>query len=269
MIPDAPQRGRSQSPAIEFCGDDELGYLRSRTRFIPGEGLTLDEAYRVAHLPLVAPQHPRVIARREGSGYEMGRHERIFSLVLPIPGQALRRSAAYRTLAREVAASPFARKIAWTVLKQRQNKLHATICGSLSVGETPPVLDAGKRRELARLGPVQVELRGLFSGNVNLGRLYLRAYPERRHGSNMFQRIQKLLGRPETDLYVVGLYSLIDDLRADESSALAEMVERWWDKKILRFQADALWLLGARDDLVLDSAVAETIRLDQPAERRY
>jgi hypothetical protein len=268
MIPDAPQRPRSRSPAIELCGDGELGYLRSRTRFIRSEGLTLDDAYRLAHLPLVAPQHPRVIPRREGSAYEMGRHERIFSLVLPIPGQALRRSAAYRALKSEVAASPFARKIAWTILKQRQDKLHATICGSLSVGETP-VLDAAARQELARLGPVEVELRGLFSGNVNLGRLYLRAYPERRDGFNMFQRIQKLLGRPETDIFVVGLYGLIDDLGADESSALADMVERWWDKKILRFQADALWLLGASDDLVLDSAIAETIRLDQPAECRY
>ena len=49
---------------IQFCSDDELGFERSRTRFPCGEGLTLDETYRLAHLPLVAPDHPRVIARR-------------------------------------------------------------------------------------------------------------------------------------------------------------------------------------------------------------
>jgi hypothetical protein len=47
---------------IDFCPDNELGYERSRTRFIPGAGLTLDEAYRLAHLPLAAPDHPRIIA---------------------------------------------------------------------------------------------------------------------------------------------------------------------------------------------------------------
>ena len=70
-------------PATVFCSDTDLGYERSRTRFEVGEGLTLDETYRLAHLPLVAPDHPRIIERREGSSYVMGRHERVFSLVLP------------------------------------------------------------------------------------------------------------------------------------------------------------------------------------------
>jgi hypothetical protein len=245
----------------EFCGDGELGYLRSRTGFQEGERMGLDEAYRLAHLPLVAPRHLRIIARREGSGYEMGRHERVFSLVLPVPWEALRGSPAHLELESEIAAQPFARKLAWNILKQRRDKLHMTICGRLATGDIPPVFEAKALGELAGLGPLQVELRGLFSGNVNLGRLYLRAYPERRDGINMFRHIQKLLGRPETDLYVVGLYNLIDDLDAQEASALAALIERWWDRPILRFQADSLWILGAKDDLVLDSAVAGTVRL--------
>jgi hypothetical protein len=245
----------------EFCGDGELGYLRSRTRFSAEKGLGLDEAYRLAHLPLVAAQHPRTIARREGSGYEMGRHERVFSLVLPVPWEALRGSTAYRELESEFAAQNFAHKLAWDLLDRRGDKLHATICGRLGTGDIPPVFEAKALGELAGLGPLQVELRGLFSGNVNLGRLYLRAYPERRDGINMFRHIQKLLGRPETDLYVVGLHNLIDDLDAQEASALAALIERWWDRSILRFEADSLWILGAKDDLVLDSAVAGTVRL--------
>ena len=74
----------SSSPTIVFCPDAELGYERSRTRFETGEGLALDETYRLAHLPLVAPGHPRVIESREGTSYVMGRHERVFSLVLPV-----------------------------------------------------------------------------------------------------------------------------------------------------------------------------------------
>ncbi len=38
---------RTTAP-IEFCTEGELGYERSRTRFIPGEGIAFDEAYRLA-----------------------------------------------------------------------------------------------------------------------------------------------------------------------------------------------------------------------------
>jgi hypothetical protein len=245
---------------IAFCEDAELGYERSRTRFQPGEGLALDDTYRLAHLPLVAPDHPRVIRTREGSSYVMGRHERVFSLVLPVPADALLRSPAYGGLNDEMKAAPFSGKVAWDVVGRREDKLHATICGSLSTG-LPPVLEQNRLQELARFGPISVELRGLFSGNVNRGRLYLRAYPESRSGENVFRQMQRSLGCRETDLYVVGLYNLTDDLDAAETAALASLIDRWWDRTILRFEVDHLWLMGASDDLVLDSAVEETIPL--------
>ncbi|HEX8166397.1 MAG TPA: hypothetical protein VF601_11495 [Beijerinckiaceae bacterium] len=247
-------------PGPAFCTDDELGYLRSRTRFKPGAGLALDEAYRLAHLPLVAPRHPGVVPRRDGASYEMGRHPRMFSLVLPVPADALERSPAYRELDRDLRAAPFAGKIAWDLVGRRRDRLHATVCGSLGVG-APPAIGDPERRALAGAGPVAVELRGLFSGNVNVGRLYLKVYPERRDGRNVLRDIQRLLGRPETDLYVVGLHNLLDDLGPAEAAALANLIESWWDRPILRFSADRLWLLGAMDDLVLDAAVADIVRL--------
>jgi hypothetical protein len=246
---------------VPLCRDDELDYIANRTKFEQGRGLLLDEAYRLAHLPLVAPDHPRVIARREGRSYEMGRHEPVFSLVLPIADALLRRSPAYLALEAELKASLLAPKIAWNIVERRRHKLHATICGSLAAGETPPVLDAAQRAALRRLGPVTVELRGLFSGNVNRGRLYLRAYPEKRDGLNVFHRIQQVLGRRVTGLYVVGVYNLTDDLDASECSILSELLARWWDRSIVRFRAEALWLLGANDDLVLDSETAEIVPL--------
>jgi len=246
--------------AVRFCADSELGYERSRTRFQAGEGLALDETYRLAHLPLVAPAHPRVIRTREGTSYDMGRHEPVFSLVLPVFADLLFQSPAYRELDREVRAAPFAGKIAWDVVERRRDKLHATICGSLSTG-APPLLDPQRLQELRGLGPVRVELRGLFSGSVNLGRLYLRAYPESRNGENVFRRIQRSLGCRETDLYVVGLYNMTDDLDAGEAAALASLIERWWSRSILRFTVDHLWLTGARDDLVLDSTIVASVPL--------
>ena len=245
---------------ILFCPDAELGFERSRTCFQSGEGLTLDETYRLAHLPLVAPDHPRIIATREGSSYVMGRHERVFSLVLPVPGDALAQALAYRDLDEAMRAAPFAGKIAWSLLDRRRSKLHATICGSLSTGE-PPTLDRSRLRDLKGVGPITVELRGLFSGNVNRGRLYLRAYPESRKGENVFRQIQRSLGCRETDLYVVGLYNMTDDLDPPEAAALASLIDRWWDRPILRYEIDHLWLMGATDDLVLDSVIAETVSL--------
>ena len=244
-----------------FCPDSELGYLRSRTRFASGEKLLLDEAYRLAHLPLVAPDHSDVIPSRPDATYRMGRHERIFSLVLPVPPDVLETSADYRELEAELRRSPFAHKIAWELLARRRARLHATICGSLSKGVPYRVSD-DERAALKRLGSLRVELRGLFSGNVNVGRLYLRVYPERRGGANTLRQIQRTLGRPETDLYLVGLYNFTEHLEATEAEELRDIIARWWDRPILTLEVNCLWNLGASDDLVLDSLIEDVIPLD-------
>jgi hypothetical protein len=187
-----------------------------------------------------------VIASRPGTDYAMGRHGKTVSLALPVPDVD-------RLLEAELRATPFAGKIAWDIIPRRRGKLHATLCGA------PVVLDAAQRAALAAIGPIGVELRGLFSGSVNHGRLYLRVYPEKRGGENQLARIQRLLGRRETGLYLVGLHNLTDDLDAEEAAALAALIERWWERPILRWQVESLWLLEAWDDLVLDGRIGETV----------
>ncbi len=250
----------SQTNPVRFCDDTELGYQRSRTPFAAGDALTLDEPYRLAHLPLVAPAHPGVIARQEGRFYEWGRHPAVFSLVLPIDEAQLAASAPFARLDSQMRRAPFARKIAWDIVPRRADRLHATLCGTLSTGEAP-VIDPSVVEALSHVGPFQVELRGVFSGNVNRGRLYLRAYPERRGGTNPIHAIQAAFGRQPGDLYLVGLYNLIDDLDLAETAALAALIARWWDEPLLRFEATALWVLGACDDLVLDAQVAQVLPL--------
>jgi len=230
-----------------------LGYTAGRTRFADGQGFALDEPYRLAHLPLVAPDHPKVIARKDGTPYERGRHPRVVSLALPVPGASLEEQPAYRTLEAELRASALGPKIAWEVVARRRDKLHATLCGA-PIGTDPRVA-------LAAFGPVTVELRGLFSGAFNHGRLYLRVYPERRDGGDALRLLQRRLGCRETGLYLVGLLNLIDDLDPAETAALQAVIARWWDRPFLRWQVDALWLLGACDDLVLDGGVEETVPL--------
>jgi hypothetical protein len=241
-----------------FCDDSELGYRRSLTDFsVP---LTLDDSYRLAHLPLVAPNHPRVIPRVEGKFYERARHPLVFSLVLPVRDEALRGSAAFLALEAEIKAAPFAAKIAWDILPRRKDRLHATVCGSLRTGAEPTIADE-TRRALRATSPFAVELRGLFSGNVNRGRLYLAAYPEKRDGVNMLHAVQQAFGRSPGDLWLVGLYNLTDDLDAGETAALADIVMRWRDRPLLRLEATAFEILGACDDLVLDSLVEEVLPL--------
>jgi hypothetical protein len=122
-------------------------------------------------------------------------------------------------------------------------------------------LTLDQRSALAAVGPVQVEVRGLFSGNVNVGRLYLRVYPECRDGRNVFHRIQGIFGRPETDLYVMGLYNLADDLSPIETDALADLIDRWWERPILRDEVTHLSMIWSTDSLVLDGGVSEQLPL--------
>jgi hypothetical protein len=167
---------------------------------------------------------------------------------MPVPDVALPFQA-------ELETAPFAAKIAWEIAERRRGRLHATLCAA------PVVLDDARRRALRDIGPITVELRGLFSGNINLGRLYLRVYPEKRDGENLLGRVQRIFGKRESGLHLVGLHNLTDDLDAHEAAALADLIVRWWDRPILRWQVEALWLLAAQDDLVLDGGVEETISL--------
>jgi hypothetical protein len=248
------------SPPLDFLGDDELGYVRSRTRFSDGAGLALDESYRLTHLPLVAPDHPRIIAADAKSGYAMGRHPLTYSLVVPVPGAALQQSPAYRELDAELRRMPFAHKIAWDILPLRRDKLHATICARLSIGEPPHIADS-IRRELSRIGTIELELRGLFSGNHNVGRLYFRLYPPRNGDANIIKLIQRRCGHRETDLYLAGIYNFTDDLDAREAFALKAIIDAWWERPLLRYRVDHLWVTATMDTLVLDGGIAESVSL--------
>jgi hypothetical protein len=250
----------TEGASFRTVSDDDLGYERSRTAFTPGQVLELDENYRLAHLPFVAPAHPGVIPRVVGKGYEMGRHAEAFSLVLPINPDALEASPAYGELVADIQAQGFASKIAWDIATRRRKRLHATLCGGWARSNLPET----ERNILTQQKNFGVELRGLFSGNINLGRLYLKLYPEERGGENCIGKLQQALGQRETGLYVVGLFNLVDDLDALETAELAALIDRWWDRPLLRFEARELWLLGARDDLVLDSRIVERISLRAP-----
>ncbi len=243
---------------MPFVTDENLAYRASETQFPPGSILRFDEAYRRAHLPLVAPDHPDVIREDLARGYAMGRHEMRWSLVVPVSWDALSASPAFQALEAELRASPLAGKIAWDIEAKRRNVLHATLCGGLGEG---PVPDASQwRAALRKVPPFSAMLRGLFSGNVNLGRFYLKLYPEDRDG-NAAKTTQRAFGRPETALYLMGWHMLVEHLDETETAWFAGCLARWRDRDILRLEVTELHLMGVRDDLALDSEVAERLPL--------
>jgi len=240
-----------------FAVDAEMPYAAARTRFPDGEGLRLDEPYRRAHLPLIAPGHPDVIA--EGGGYRMGVHAPGFSLVLPVDAGALAESPAYRALEAALMASPFAAKIAWDLLPKRATRLHATVCGGLEAPEGR--LSEPQRVALEGIPAIPYELRGLFSGNRNIGRLYLAVYPAMRQGEPAFAAVQRVLGCQPNAMILMGQFNLADHLDAGEAMALAGLLDTFRDTLFLTATAQELRVLRSVDDLVLDAAYTDRIRL--------
>lgn len=240
-----------------FALDTEMPYAAARTRFPAGEGLRLDEPYRRAHLPLLAPGHPDVIS--EGNGYRMGVHAAGSSLVLPVEADALAESPAYRDLEAALKAAPFAAKIAWDLLPKRAARLHATIAGALDVAEGR--LPEPQRAALQGIPAIPFELRGLFSGNRNLGRLYLAVYPAMRRGEPAFAAVQRALGRAPNAMILMGQFNLVDHLDAGEAVALAGLLDAFRETLFLTATARELRVLRSADDLVLDAAYTDQIPL--------
>ncbi len=243
-----------------FVPDTALDYDDQMTRFPSGEALRLDPAYRRAHLPLVAPEHPDIIAEAPEQGYRMGRHETSWSLVLPVPWNALAASPGFRTIDQGLRDGPLAPKICWTSFDARKAVLHATLCSTLATGDPYPANPAW-RDALAGMAPFAVDLRGLFSGSINRGRLYLKVYPEMRNGENCIHAVQRAFGRRQTALYVAGIYNLTDHLDTKETAWLAAFLAQHRDTPLATLTVETLWMQGVRDDLALDSEVAEIIRL--------
>ena len=128
--------------------------------------------------------------------------------------------------------------------------------------ESRPCLIDMQRQELAELGPIHVELRGLFSGSVNRGRLYLRAYPESRKGENVFRQHSAQPGLPR-DRSLCGRPLQPDGRSRCRGGGGARLPDRplVGSARSCSSTVDHLWLMGACDDLVLDSAIAETVSL--------
>lgn len=237
--------------ARAFCADTDLRYEASRHRFVPGEDFALGEDYRLAHLPLVDPAHPKIIASVPGKDYDRGyyatpRH----ALAVHVATETLLASAVYRALDADLRGRAAAKKIAWTTQEKRRDVLHATIAGPVDAQGADAYSRAGNAW-LARAGNAAIRLGGPFVGNRNHGRIYLPVYPEKRDGLDMYADLQRAVGARESGFYAIGLWHLADDLDAVEAASLAAWLDRWRAETVAILDDPRLGILTTTDDQAL------------------
>lgn len=244
---------------MKFCDDTVMAYDASRRILGPGEALTFDDAYRLAHLPLVAPGHPEIIAGKDGTDYRYGRYDTPrHSLVVPVDAEALGRAGEFQAFEAELRSFSFSDKIAWQLGRERAGKLHATIVGGLSEPDIARCVEAAAAT-LAPLGALSLRIGGAFLGRINTGRIYLPVYPCCHDGEDVFGLVQQACGARLSCFYVVGMYHFTAALTVAETADLAELVERWQRVFLAELPVTSLAVMATNDDLALSGQVVATI----------
>ena len=242
-----------------FLTDTDLAYAAARRRFRPGERLVFDPAYRLAHLPLVAPDHPAVIAEAPGKDYRRGRYAAPrHAVVLPVPDAVFAASPVFRAIDAAMRAARFSDKLAWQVLPARAGRLHATLVGGLDAAAAEEAV-APVAALLPRLGPLSFRLGGPIVGDRNFGRIYFPVYPRKADGEDPFARLQETLGRPASRFYGVGYYSFLDELDIAETAELAALLGGWEAVVLAEAAASHVEIIATNDDLVLSGRVIAAI----------
>jgi len=244
---------------MKFCDDTVMAYDASRRVFGPGEALAFDDAYRLAHLPLVAPGHPEIIAAKDGTDYRNGRYETSrHSLVVPIDSGELGRAEAFEEFEAELRSFSFSDKIAWQLGRERAGKLHATIVGGLSDPDVARCM-AAVTETFAPLGPLALRIGGPFLGRINTGRIYLPVYPCCHDGENIFGLVQQACGARLTRFHVIGLYHFAAALTVAETADLAGLMQRWQRRVLAELPVTSLAVMATNDDLALSGRIVATI----------
>jgi hypothetical protein len=238
---------------IIYCDDLMMAYRSARRKFQPGERVVFDEGYRLAHLPLVNAGHPAVISEVDGRDYRNGTYEKTrYALVIPISADAFLESDQVQALELAMKSSGFAPKIAWEMCELRRSRLHATLASGISEADLDRCAAAVQDR-LDEIGSISVCLKGPFQGNRNTGRIYFPVYPQNIRGEDPFALVQKSIGIAPTKLYLVGYYHMSQELDPLETRELAELIDQWRDRIVVKATVPFLELHATNDDLALSA----------------
>jgi hypothetical protein len=240
-------------PPVTYCDESMMAYRSARKTFQPGEAVVFDDGYRLAHLPLVNAGHPAVIRQVDGRDYRNGTYEKArFALVVPIAAEVFLESSLVQALELAMKSSGFAPKIAWELCERRRSNLHATLASGIAEADLDRCAAAVQDR-LDQIGSISVCLKGPFLGTRNTGRIYFPVYPQMIWGEDPFALVQKSVGVSATKLYLVGYYHMCNELDALETRELAELIDQWRDRIVIRTTVPFLELHATNDDLALSA----------------
>jgi hypothetical protein len=240
---------------VTYCDDETLAYRSARRSVQTGEGTVFDEAYRLAHLPLVNPAHPAVISEVGGRDYRNGTYAKTrYALVMPISAEAFLRSDQARALEANMKSSSFAPKIAWELCERRRSRLHATLAGGIQEADLDRVATLVQNL-LDQTGPISICLKGPFLGTRNTGRIYFPVYPQKVGAEDAFALVQERIGLSPTKLYLVGYYHMREELDPKETSDLAELIDQWRERIVVETMIPFLEIYAVNDDLALSARV--------------
>jgi hypothetical protein len=251
-------------PPITYCDDEMMAYRSARKIFQPGERVVFDEGYRLAHLPLVNAGHPAVISGIDGHDYRNGTYKKTrYALVMPIRGETFLESSPVQELELAMKSSGFAPKIAWELGELRRSKLHATLASGISEADLDRCA-AAVQALLDQIGSISVCLKGPFMGTRNTGRIYFPVYPQKIRGEDAFALVQKSIGVSPTKLYLVGYYHMRNELDPLETRELAELIDQWRDRIVVKTTVPFLELYATNDDLALSARVHAKMWAKEP-----
>ena len=181
------------------------------------------------------------------------------SIVLPIDYDVLVSDAKFLQMNDELQRASFNSKIAWPLCDQRKDKLHATLVSGLKSADAA-CHQTALIAATANLLPLSFEMKGLFLGKINTGRMYLPVYPQMVSAENFLSKIQIACGSRCSYFYAVDYYNFVEELDADATMELSALLSKWQNTVVSTQPAKALWIMQTNDDLVLSARVISTIR---------
>jgi hypothetical protein len=167
----------------EFNDYNAMAYadLSNRPARGVGEDHLLTESYATSQLPLVAPNHPEVVAKDPSKGYDhLGTYTLPrYSIAVFIPAAMLFDNHVVRVLLEDLHASHVGKKIEWESFEARREKLHATVCGGLENRVDEESLENFVRDSIAGIPAFSARLFGPWFFSPKNGRIYLPMVAER------------------------------------------------------------------------------------------
>lgn len=234
---------------------DPYAEMRWTPRF--GEGLYFDERYRAAHLPHVAPEHPRTLDRWSGGDHRHGRYDRARVSLVADLGRVFLAHAACRRLLEGLASSSFSEKVAFDLIEVRAPNLHCTLVGDIS----PAAHLRNDANKMLRAAPSFAPLlHGPFIGQFNRGRIYLPLEFDRAADRRTLEAVSAVFGTRRQTFTAIGLVNLREELDPGEAKELVGILTALKETRERLPLRELSWT-STHDDLTLDMRRLETITL--------